>query len=117
MPVPLKVVEERTVGPSLGMDSIVSGTQATVLGGTLVLIFMFVFYYWFGLVANIALVLNLFMIIAVLSIFEATLTMPGIAGIVLTLGMAVDANVLIFERIKEELAKGRSPLSAIENWL
>ncbi len=115
LPVPLKIVEERSIGPSLGSDSISSGTNAGIFGGVLVLLFMFIFYYWFGMVANIALVLNFFMIIAVLSIFDATLTMSGIAGIVLTLGMAVDANVLIFERIREELAKGRTALSAIES--
>jgi preprotein translocase subunit SecD len=114
LPVPLKIAEERSVGPSLGSDSITSGIHAGILGGALVLVFMFIFYYWFGMVANIALTLNFFMIIAVLSIFDATLTMSGIAGIVLTLGMAVDANVLIFERIREELRKGRSALSAIE---
>ncbi len=114
LPVPLKIAEERSVGPSLGSDSIRSGAHAGMLGGALVLVFMFIFYYWFGMVANIALALNFFMIIAVLSIFDATLTMSGIAGIVLTLGMAVDANVLIFERIREELAKGRSALAAIE---
>lgn len=115
LPVPLKIVEERSIGPSLGSDSIASGANAGILGGILVLVFMFVFYYWFGMVANIALVLNFFMIIAVLSIFDATLTMSGIAGIVLTLGMAVDANVLIFERIREELSKGRTALSSIES--
>lgn len=115
LPVPLEIAEERTVGPSLGSDSIESGTHAAVLGCGMVLVFMFIFYYWYGMVANVALVLNLFMIVAVLAIFNATLTMSGIAGIVLTLGMAVDANVLIFERIREELKKGRTPFSAMES--
>lgn len=115
LPVPLKIVEERSVGPSLGLDSIKAGTNSALLGISMVLVFMFIFYYWFGMIANVALVLNLFMIIAVLSLFNATLTMPGIAGIVLTLGMAVDANVLIFERIREELSKGRTALAAIES--
>jgi preprotein translocase subunit SecD len=115
LPVPLQIVEERSVGPSLGSDSIAAGAKAGILGTSLVLVFMFLFYYWFGMVANVALILNFFMIIAVLSIFDATLTMAGIAGIVLTLGMAVDANVLIFERVREEISKGRSALSAIES--
>lgn len=114
LPVPLEVVEERSVGPSLGLDSIKAGTKAVILGFLLVVVFMFIFYYFFGMIANLALVFNFFLIISVLALFGATLTMPGIAGIVLTLGMAVDANVLIFERIREELHKGRSPLSAIE---
>lgn len=115
LPVPLEIVEERSVGPSLGSDSIESGTKAAVVGCIMVLIFMFIFYYWYGMVANVALVLNLFMILAVLAMFNATLTLSGIAGIVLTLGMAVDANVLIFERIREELKKGRTPFSAMES--
>lgn len=115
LPVPLKIAEERTVGPSLGQDSIESGTKAAMLGASLVLVFMFLFYGLFGLIANFALVINLFMTITILSMFGATLTLPGIAGMVLTLGMAVDANVLIFERIKEESRKGRTPLAAIES--
>lgn len=115
LPVPLQIVEERTVGPSLGADSIESGATAAMFGTAMVVVFMFVFYYFFGMIANVALILNFFLIISCLSIFGATLTLPGIAGIVLTLGMAVDANVLIFERIREELAKGRSPLNAIES--
>ena len=115
LPVPLQIVEERTVGPSLGADSIESGATAAIVGTLMVVVFMFVFYYFFGMIANVALILNFFLIISCLSIFGATLTLPGIAGIVLTLGMAVDANVLIFERIREELGKGRSPLNAIES--
>ncbi len=115
LPVPLKIAEERTVGPSLGQDSIEAGTKAAVIGTMLVVVFMFLFYGLFGMMANMALIINLFMIITVLGMFEATLTLPGIAGMVLTLGMAVDANVLIFERIREEMRKGRTPLSAMES--
>lgn len=114
LPVPLTIVEERSVGPSLGFDSIAAGTKAAVLGTLMVMIFMFLFYGFFGLIANIALLVNLLMLVAVMVLLDATLTLPGIAGMVLTLGMAVDANVLIYERIREELSKGRSPLSAIE---
>ncbi|MFI4983932.1 MAG: protein translocase subunit SecD [Rickettsiales bacterium] len=115
LPVPLHVAEERTVGPSLGSDSIEAGSKAAIIGTSLVVVFMFIFYGKFGMFANFALVINLLMIISLLTLFDATLTLPGIAGMVLTLGMAVDANVLIFERIKEEARKGRSPLSAIES--
>lgn len=115
LPVPLKIAEERTVGPSLGQDSIEAGTKAALLGTVLILVFMFLFYGVFGMIANVALMINLFMAISILSLFGATLTLPGIAGMVLTLGMAVDANVLIFERIKEEARKGRTPLAAIES--
>ncbi len=115
LPVPLKIAEERTVGPSLGQDSIDAGTKAAIIGTTLVVVFMGLFYGLFGMMANLALVINLFMIITVLGMFEATLTLPGIAGMVLTLGMAVDANVLIFERIREEMKKGRTPLASIES--
>lgn len=110
---PVYIVEERTVGPSLGQANIDAGFKSVVLGFVLVLIFMAVYYKVFGLVANIALALNLVVIIAVLSLMQAVLTLPGIAGIVLTVGMAVDANVLIYERIKEELRNGISPQSAI----
>lgn len=115
LPVPLKVAEERTVGPSLGLDSIESGTKAAVIGTLAVMLFMFLFYSLFGMIANFALIFNLLLTISVLALFGATLTMPGIAGMVLALGMAVDANVLIFERIKEEMRKGRTPLAAIES--
>lgn len=115
LPAPLKVVEERTVGPSLGQDSIESGKDAAILGTILVMGFMMVSYVMFGAFANIALIINLALVVACLTLFGATLTMPGIAGMVLTLGMSVDANVLIFERIREELRNGRSPLAAVDN--
>jgi len=114
LPAPMKVLEERTVGPGLGADSIRAGTIACLIGLLAVIAFMFLYYGLFGLVANIALLLNLVIIIALLSLLQATLTLPGIAGIVLTIGMAVDANVLIFERIREEVRAGRPPFSAME---
>ncbi len=110
---PMVIVEERTVGPSLGQENIDRGFISVVVGFVLVLIFMAVYYKVFGLVANLALTLNLVLMVAILSIFQATLTLPGIAGIVLTVGMAVDANVLIFERIREELRIGNTPQAAI----
>ncbi len=110
---PMVIVEERTVGPSLGQENIDRGFMSVLVGFVLVLVFMAVYYKVFGLVANLALTLNLVLMIAVLSIFQATLTLPGIAGIVLTVGMAVDANVLIFERIREELRIGNTPQAAI----
>ncbi len=103
LPAPLEIIEERTVGPDLGQDSINAGMIALAIGFTLVIIFMFVKYKIFGLITNVTLIVNLFILLGVLTLFEATLTLPGIAGIILTVGMAVDANVLIFERIKEEL--------------
>ncbi len=114
LPAPLTFLEERTVGPSLGADSISSGQMASLIGMILVVGFMVVAYGLFGLMAVGALAFNLALILAVLSVFQATLTLPGIAGIVLTVGMAVDANVLIFERIREEIANARSPISAID---
>ena len=110
---PMVIVEERTVGPSMGKDNIKRGFKSVVIGFIAVLIFMAIYYRVFGLVANIALTLNLVLLISVLSILQATLTLPGIAGIVLTVGMAVDANVLIFERIREELRLGNSPQASI----
>lgn len=110
---PIRIIEERTVGPSLGKDNIEKGFESVVIGFIAVLVFMLVYYRVFGLVANLALALNLVLIIAILSMLQATLTMPGIAGIVLTVGMAVDANVLIFERIREELRNGNSPQASI----
>ena len=110
---PVEIIEERTVGPSLGKDNIAKGFMSVVIGFCLVLVFMTVYYKGFGIIANIALTANLVIIIAVLSLLQATLTLPGIAGIVLTVGMAVDANVLIFERIKEELKNGNSPQASI----
>jgi len=110
---PIDIVEERTVGPSLGQDNIDQGFASVMIGFAFVLVFMVVWYRVFGLVANIALAANLIFIVALLSMLQATLTLPGIAGIVLTVGMAVDANVLIFERIREELRIGNSPQSSI----
>ena len=110
---PMEIVEERTVGPSLGKDNIVSGQNSMYLGMFLVAVFMFFYYRTFGVVAVVALFANLLIIISLLSIFQATLTLSGIAGIVLTVGMAVDANVLIFERIREEIANGNTPNASI----
>jgi len=115
LPAPIKVLEERTVGPSLGQDSIDKGVLSAMVGGVLLLIAMAAYYRWSGLIANLALCLNLVFILAMLSLFKATLTLPGIAGIVLTTGMAVDANVLIFERIREELRLGKNPRAAVES--
>ena len=112
---PIYFVEERTVGPSLGAQNIEMGVMSVQIGLALVLIFMILYYRVFGLLANIALAFNLMLLIAVMSMLSATLTLPGIAGIVLTVGMAVDANVLIFARIKEELANGLPPQSAINS--
>ncbi len=112
---PVYIVEERTIGPSLGEANVDAGFKSVALGFVLVLIFMALYYRVFGLVANLALALNLVLIVAVLSMMQATLTLPGIAGIVLTVGMAVDANVLIYERIKEELGNGLSPQAAIDS--
>ena len=114
LPTPLLIVEERTVGPDLGEDSIKSGLTSLIIGFILVILFMFYKYKVFGVIANIALISNLIMLIGVLTILEATLTLPGIAGIILTVGMAVDANVLIFERIKEELKTEKSIIHAFD---
>ena len=114
LPTPLDVVEERTVGPDLGEDSIKSGITSLIIGFVLVIFFMIYKYKIFGLVANLALIANLIMLVGVLTILEATLTLPGIAGIILTVGMAVDANVLIFERIKEELKTEKSIIHAFD---
>ncbi|MDH5190409.1 MAG: protein translocase subunit SecD [Gammaproteobacteria bacterium] len=110
---PVEIIEERTVGPSLGKDNIDKGFRSVIIGFVLVLAFMAFWYKGFGLIANMALALNLVLIVAVLSMLQATLTLPGIAGIVLTVGMAVDANVLIFERIREELRNGNTPQASI----
>ncbi len=115
LPAPVNILENRTVGPSLGQDSINSGQTSIMIGALLVVLAMLVYYRLSGLIANLALVLNLVFIMAMLSLFKATLTLPGIAGIVLTVGMAVDANVLIFERIREELRTGRPPHLAVES--
>ncbi len=115
LPTPLLVVEERTVGPDLGEDSIKSGVTSLIIGFVLVIFFMFYKYRIFGLIANTALVANLIMLVGILTILEATLTLPGIAGIILTVGMAVDANVLIFERIREELKTEKSTIHAFDS--
>ena len=115
LPAPLNIIEERTVGPDLGQDSIDSGIIALVIGFILVVLFIILKYKIFGLITNIALITNLFLLVGVLTIFEATLTLPGIAGIILTVGMAVDANVLIFERIKEELKSEKNNLIAFDS--
>ncbi|WBF67944.1 protein translocase subunit SecD [Desulfovibrio subterraneus] len=113
LPAPVNILEERSVGPSLGQESIDQGVTAALIGGVLVMVFMIVYYGFGGVVADIVLCLNIVLIMAGLAVFGATLTLPGIAGIILTLGMAVDANVLIFERIREELRRGLTPLAAI----
>ena len=114
LPTPIDIVEERTVGPDLGRDSIISGAISLIIGFVLVVFYMFYKYRFFGLIANISLISNLLMLVGVLTILEATLTLPGIAGIILTVGMAVDANVLIFERIKEELRSEKSIIHAFD---
>lgn len=114
LPAPLKVIEERTIGPNLGADSIEAGKVAGAAGFAFVVIFMFLSYGILGLFANITLVIALLYILALLSLFQATLTLPGIAGVILTIGMAVDANVLIYERIREEIEKGCSNLYAVK---
>jgi preprotein translocase subunit SecD len=113
LPAPVNILEERTVGPSLGADSIRQGLMSMVVGGLLVVVFMVVYYQMAGLIADLALVLNILLIAAGLAAFGATLTLPGIAGIILTIGMAVDANVIIFERIREEINVGKTPHAAV----
>jgi len=110
---PVRIVEERTVGPSLGQDNIDQGIRSVIIGLALVVVFMALYYKVFGLIADVALLMNLVLIVAMLSLLPTSLTMPGIAGIVLTVGMAVDANVLIFERIREEIRNGNSPQASI----
>src|SRR5206468_659121 len=114
LPAPLTVIEERTVGPGLGQDSIEKGELAAYVGSIMVIVFMLVTYRLFGVFANIAVAVNVAMIFGVLSLLNATLTLPGIAGIVLTVGIAVDSNVLIYERIREEVRAGRTPITAID---
>jgi preprotein translocase subunit SecD len=114
LPAPVNVLEERTVGPSLGADSIRKGLLSMIIGGLLVIVFMLVYYKTSGLIADVALFLNIVLIGAGLAAFQATLTLPGIAGIILTIGMAVDANVIIFERIREEITLGRTPRAAVD---
>jgi len=115
LPAPVKILENRTVGPSLGKDSIRKGFMSMVIGGILVVIFMALYYKMAGIVADIVLILNIVLIMGALAWLNATLTLPGIAGIVLTIGMAVDANVIIFERIREELKIGKTPLAALHS--
>lgn len=115
LPAPVNIVEERTIGPTLGSDSIKAGFKAALIGLVLVMIFMIIYYKLSGMIANIALFANILIILAVLTMLNASLTMPGIAGIILIIGMAVDANVLIFERIREELRAGKTVRTAIDN--
>ena len=115
LPAPLTVLEERSVGPGLGQDSVEAGKIASLIGLAAVIVFMVVYYGRFGVFADVSLITNMILIVAMLSAFGATLTLPGIAGIVLTIGMAVDANVLVFERIREELKTGRGVMSAVDN--
>ena len=115
LPAPLIILEERSVGPDLGADSVNSGKIAAMIGFGAVIVFMIIIYRRFGFFADIALIINLVMVLGVLSLLQATLTLPGIAGIILTIGMAVDANVLIFERIKEELRNGSSMINSVDN--
>ena len=114
LPAPVNIIEERTVGPSLGADSIAKGQKSILIGLAVVFVFMFVYYKISGGIANFALVWNIILILAVLASLGATLTLPGIAGLILTVGMCIDSNVIIFERIREELRKGKTPKSAIE---
>tara|TARA_Y100001970_G_scaffold26403_1_gene31799 strand:+ start:1253 stop:3136 length:1884 start_codon:yes stop_codon:yes gene_type:complete len=115
LPAPVNIIEERIVGPSLGADSISQGTQAVLLGLATVLVFMLIYYKLAGTVADFALVWNILLVLAVLASLQATLTLPGIAGLILTVGMSIDANVIIFERIREELRKGKTPKAAIDS--
>src|SRR5205085_7287168 len=114
LPALLTIIEERTVGPGLGQDSIQAGEIAAYVGSILVIVFMLITYRLFGFFANVAVAINVAMIIGLLSLLNATLTLPGIAGIVLTVGIAVDSNVLIYERIREEIRNGRTAISAID---
>ena len=114
LPAPVDIIEERTVGPSLGAASIQAGFRSVLVGLLLVALFMIVYYRTAGVVADLALILNILFILGILAAFKATLTLPGIAGIVLTIGMAVDANVLIFERVREEQATGKTLKAAID---
>jgi preprotein translocase subunit SecD len=115
LPAPVTIVEERTVGPSLGQDSIRQGILSFVVGGAFGVVFMLIYYKMAGLLADVAVLLNIVLLLAALAAFEATLTLPGIAGIVLTIGMAVDANVLISERMREELRLGKSVRAVVES--
>jgi preprotein translocase subunit SecD len=111
---PVYIIEQRLIGPSLGQDNIDKGVMALLVGCAALFVWMLVYYKWFGMVANVVLLCNVVLIVALLSLFGAALTLPGIAGIVLTVGMAVDANILIYERMREELRVGNSPQAAIK---
>ena len=115
LPAPVKIIEERIVGPSLGTDSITKGTRAVIFGLVLVLIFMIIYYKLAGIIANFALIWNIVLVLAILASLQATLTLPGIAGLILTVGMSIDANVIIFERIREEIRKGKTPKASIDS--
>ncbi|MCH8327983.1 MAG: protein translocase subunit SecD [Candidatus Marinimicrobia bacterium] len=115
LPAPVEIILQRSIGPSLGQDSIASGIRAALIGGLLVVAFIVFYYKGSGLIATTALTFNIFIVLAALASLSATLTLPGIAGLILTVGMAVDANVLIFERIREELDKGKSVRAAIDS--
>jgi preprotein translocase subunit SecD len=114
LPAPVEILENRTVGASLGEDSIASGQKAALIGALIVILFMVLYYRWSGALADLALAINLLMLTAFMALFQATLTLPGIAGIVLTIGMAVDANVIILERIRDELKLGKKVRAAVE---
>jgi preprotein translocase subunit SecD len=114
LPVEVEIAENRSVGPSLGADSVRQGLQAGLIGGAVVFVFMLIYYRFNGLAADVALAVTILLVFAGLIAFHATLTLPGIAGIILTIGMAVDGNVLIYERIKEELRAGKTPLAAVD---
>jgi len=114
LPAPVNILEERTVGPSLGNDSIRQGILATIIGSLLVILFMIVYYRLSGAIADLALIINIVLVLGVLVLFKATLTLPGIAGLLLTVGIAVDANILIFERIREELRTGKTTRLALD---
>jgi preprotein translocase subunit SecD len=115
LPAPVEIREKRQVGKTLGQQSVEMGRLAIMVGGILVILFMMLYYRGSGVIANVALILNVILVLALLAVFEATLTLPGMAGIVLTIGMAVDANVIIFERIREEIGIGKTPRAAIES--
>ena len=115
LPAPLTILEERSVGPDLGADSVAAGKTASIIGFAAVIVFIVLTYGWFGVAANGALIFNIALLGGLLSIIGATLTLPGIAGVVLTVGMAVDANVLIFERIREEIRAGKNPFRAVDS--
>ena len=115
LPAPVNIIQERTIGPSLGKDSIELGKKAMIIGMALVMFFMIIYYKGSGVLANFAMLLNLIIVIAILVLLGASLTLPGIAGLILTIGMAVDANVIVFERIREELSIGRTIKSAIDS--